>query len=124
MERMLELDRFTSGPIHIGAEQEICLVDKYFKPTPIGESLLKEINDEHFTTEIGRFNLELNLDPFEFTNDCLSKTEGQINELLVKLDNVARSKDASVILTGIVPTIRRRDLHKESIVTISFFNIR
>jgi len=118
MERMLELDRFTSGPIHIGAEQEICLVDKYFKPAPVGEALLKDINDEHFTTEIGRFNLELNLDPFEFTDDCLSKTEGQINELLGKLENAATARDSSVILTGILPTIRRRDLNKESIVQI------
>ena len=29
----------------------------------------------HFTTEVGAFNLELNLDPQEFTGDCLSALE-------------------------------------------------
>lgn len=117
-EMMLDRGMFTSGPTHIGAEQELCLVDKFYKPAPVGEALLKELNDEHFTTEIGRFNLEINLDPFEFQGDCLARTEGQLQELMAKLNAVAAKHGVGTVLTGILPTIRRLDLNKESIVQI------
>lgn len=117
-EMMLERDMFTKSATHIGAEQELCLVDRFYKPAPIGEQLLEQLNDEHFTTEIGRFNLEINLDPFEFTGKCLSKTQEQLDGLMAKLQKAAAEHGAGTVLTGILPTIRRRDLNKESIVQI------
>ncbi len=34
LEKMLEDGWFNEGQMHIGAEQEICLVDRHYKPAP------------------------------------------------------------------------------------------
>ena len=35
LERMIHEDWFDDSPARIGAEQEICLVDQYYKPAPV-----------------------------------------------------------------------------------------
>ena len=44
------------------------------------------LDDHHFTTEVGAFNMELNLDPQVFTGGCLSTVEAQIDELRATFD--------------------------------------
>ena len=45
-------------------------------------AVLAGIADGHFTTELGAFNLELNLDPQVLHGDCLRRMEAQLDELL------------------------------------------
>jgi CBS domain-containing protein len=45
-----------------------------------------------------------------FGGDCLSRLEGQINELVGKARYAANSCDAEIALTGILPTVRKSDL--------------
>ena len=68
---MIEEDKFEKGIQRIGAEQELCVVDKYFRPSKNGLRVLEKLNDPHFTTEIALFNLEINLDPLELKGNCL-----------------------------------------------------
>ncbi|WP_375241533.1 hypothetical protein [Lacinutrix sp.] len=72
LDLMLKADLIEKEPIRIGAEQEFFIVDDAFYPNNNALETLKEINDEHFTTEIGNFNLEINLDPLELKTDCFS----------------------------------------------------
>ena len=58
------------------------LVDGSWQPAPGALDVLAAITDTHFTTEVGAFNLELNLDPQEFRGDCLSLLQAQLEELL------------------------------------------
>ena len=50
MERMLEDDLFETDIVRIGAEQELCLVDKYAKPAPISMALFHQSVD---TRQVG-----------------------------------------------------------------------
>ena len=50
---MLKNDWFETGNIHLGAEQEICLVDGVYKPSPVSLELLEHLPD-NFTTELAR----------------------------------------------------------------------
>ncbi|MDV7401137.1 hypothetical protein RZS08_57495, partial [Arthrospira platensis SPKY1] len=59
--KMLDDGLFETDRVRIGAEQEMCLVDGYAKPFPISIQLLEELNEPLLTTELARFNLELNL---------------------------------------------------------------
>lgn len=115
LDLMLERNMFEHGNVRIGAEQELCLVDRHLRPANVGIDILKEINDPHFTTELAKFNLEINLDPLAFTGDALTQMEGQLNALLQKADQLAKSHNARVILTGILPTIKQSDLEFENI---------
>ena len=43
--------------IHLGAEQQICLVDKHIKPAPMAMPILEALNNSKFTTELAKFNI-------------------------------------------------------------------
>ncbi|NNJ89284.1 MAG: CBS domain-containing protein [Eudoraea sp.] len=102
---MLEKGMFQKTPVHIGAEQEFCLVDEFWDPSDLGVEILKEIDDEHFTSELNKYNLELNLDPLKLEGRCFSELHKELNALLSKAKLVAQKHKAKVILTGILPTI-------------------
>tara|TARA_R100001143_G_scaffold63596_1_gene73231 strand:- start:4305 stop:6233 length:1929 start_codon:yes stop_codon:yes gene_type:complete len=118
MERMLSEEMFESGTIRIGAEQELCLVDKYAKPSPISVELLEALQDDNFTTELARFNLESNLEPLEFKGKCLSQLESGILGQLDKVRAAMRKFDGDIVLAGVLPTIRKSDLDIENLTPL------
>ncbi len=110
LERMLRYGMFETGITRIGAEQEICLIDAHGKPAPKAVEILAALNDPMFTTEIAKFNLELNLEPLELKGDCLSHFANTLKSKLQVLLNLAMEMEAMPILTGILPTIRKFDV--------------
>jgi hypothetical protein len=110
LERMLDHGAIVSGVRRIGAEQELFLVDRSWRPAPIAMEILETVNDPHFTTELGRFNLEINLDPLELGGDCLARMEHQLDALLAMVREIAHGHNAEAALTGILPTLRKSDL--------------
>lgn len=116
LEAMLENGMIEEGVRRIGAEQEMFLVDPNLRPAPAAMVLLNKLNDPHFVTELGMFNLELNLDAQPFTGDSLSRMERQLHEKLTLLKRVAAEEGVGIVLTGILPTIRKSDLGLENMV--------
>ena len=110
MGKMLEEGWFEIDNIRIGAEQELCLIDENAKPAPIAMELLKEINDDSFTTELAKFNLEANLEPLLFEGKCLSQMESNIQEKLEIARKSVKKLHGDVALAGVLPTIRKSDL--------------
>lgn len=105
---MIDNDWFEKDITRMGAEQEMCLVDKKtFKPAPIAMKALKKLKKHEWAeTELARFNLETNLTPLELTDTCFSDLE---KESIEKLDIIRKKLDkldTKLILTGILPTLR------------------
>ncbi len=113
IEEIMERGLFESGITRIGAEQEFCLVDRHFKPSLNALDVLQKINDSHFTPELARYNLEINLDPRPLTKDSLSAMHAQLDSLLGKASAAAQSLDDSIILAGILPSIDYRAVQKK-----------
>jgi CBS domain-containing protein len=114
LEQILEEGLIEEGVRRIGAEQEMFLIDRNWRPANAAVDLLDRLDDPHFTTELGLFNLELNLDPQIFGGDCLRRMELQLNELLEKLRRVADEVGVGIVLAGILPTLRKSDLGLEN----------
>lgn len=116
-EYMLENDWFESNITRIGAEQEMCLVhNKTFKPATINMEVLEKLGDKPWcVTELAKFNLETNLSPREFTGDCLSQLEAENIRYLKEIQAVLDDFDASIILCGILPTLRKHDLEMHNL---------
>jgi CBS domain-containing protein len=108
--RMIADDRIESGVRRIGAEQELFLINAAWRPAPVALKVLDKIHDPHFTNEIALFNLEVNLDPITFGGDCLSRMERNLDDFISRARDAASGCDADVLLTGILPTIRKSDL--------------
>ncbi len=120
---MLREGLFEKGKQRIGAEQELCFIDDEGNPSMVGPSILRAINDDHFTTEIGKFNLEINLDPYELRSDCLRNTERQLLQLLGKLANSASDANSNVLLTGILPSLTHLHLQEECMAPVERYRL-
>ncbi len=114
LERMIAEGRFETGVRRIGAEQEAFLIDEDWRPAMAALRVLEKVDDPHFTTEVGLFNLEMNLDPVLWGGNCLSHLEAQLVSLLDRGRAAARDLGVDLALTGILPTIRKSDLSLES----------
>ena len=110
LEYLIKENKFETQTQRIGAEQELGIVGKDWYPAMIYDKILEEINDEHFTTELGRFNMEINLDPIEFTGSCFSKMKSQLDKLIAKAKLAAKNNDCRIMITGILPTINSNHL--------------
>jgi len=113
IEAIMERGLFESGITRIGAEQEFCLVDRHFKPSLNALDVLQKINDSHFTPELARYNLEINLDPRPLSGDSLSAMHTQLDSLLGKASEAAQTLDERIILAGILPSIDYRAVQKK-----------
>src|SRR5436189_5010005 len=80
LEAMLKGGMLEEGVRRIGAEQEMFLVDSSMHPSPTVMEIIDEARDGRLTTEIGRFNLEANLTPREFSGNCLTEMETERTE--------------------------------------------
>jgi len=108
---MMNEQKFESNIQRIGAEQELCIVKSDFTPSYNALEILKNVHDEHLTTELGLFNLELNLDPYELKDDCFSVMENELHRLVGRVQEEAQNYESdNIILTGILPTLRLKDL--------------
>ena len=110
MDIMLKRGLIENEPIRIGAEQEFCVVTNDFFPNKNNIEVLDTINDDHFTTEIGRYNLEINSDPLLLKGDCFTQLHDQLKGLLEKGLNAAKAHNSKIVLTGILPTLRLKHI--------------
>lgn len=116
LERMLAENMLESGVGRIGAEQEMFLVDRAFNPSPTALQFIDKLNDAHFTTELGLYNLAMNADPQLLRGNGLAKMEAQLTELYAKVKQVGADMHARPVLVGILPTLQRTDLSLENMV--------
>ena len=123
LDYMIDNDMIEKAPIRIGAEQEFCLVDDEFLPNGNALEILKEIGDDHFTTEIGNYNLEINLDPFELKGDCFSLLHTQLKTLLDKAKTIAEKHNTKIALTGILPTLSLKHISIDNMTPIQRYYV-
>lgn len=93
-------------------------MDNEFYPSDNAPEILAAIDDDHFTTEIGRYNLEINLDPYELKGDCFSQLHEQLSEYLQNAGEIAKNNNAKILLTGILPTLALKHLREEFMTPI------
>src|ERR1044072_1935958 len=107
---MLNNGCIESSVTRIGAEQEMFLIDRHLRPAPVSLEVLKQANDGRVTTENARFNLEANLRPLERENNCFSRMEQELSEVIEIARANAATQNVEVLLAGILPTLQKSDL--------------
>ncbi|MEE9374465.1 MAG: glutamate-cysteine ligase family protein [Saprospiraceae bacterium] len=114
---MLDNNWFESGITRIGAEQEMIIVNKdTYKPSCNAMEALEKMKEyEWVETELAKFNLETNLTPRELTGACFSELHEENSTKLDKIQEVLDTMDTKLVLTGILPTLRKFDLELENL---------
>jgi len=117
LEYMIDNDWFDTGITRIGAEQEMALVHKdTYKPNSVAMEVLDKMQDHDWVeTELAKFNLETNLTPRELTKACFSQLHKESATKLDEIQKVLDTLDTNIVLTGILPTLRKFDLDMENL---------
>lgn len=110
LEFMIQNNLFETNPLRIGAEQEICIVNKDWAPADNSLDILKEINHPSFTTELALYNLEINIDPHELKSTCLYNMEQELLQKFSIAAIAAQKNHSELLLAGILPTISKNHL--------------
>ncbi len=92
-----------------GLELEAWLADADWRPAPRNGELLSLLDDELVTTELSRFNVELNADPERLNADALGRMEHGLAATWNRCSEAAASLDTHLLAIGILPTAVEQD---------------
>ncbi len=113
--QMLAEERFDSDRPLTGMEVELNLVDADGNPALRNTEVLASIDSPAFVQELGRFNLEINIEPQSLVGDGARRYEDQVRDQLNQADARAHQRGAGMVMIGILPTLRPEHMTSESI---------
>src|SRR3954465_6544848 len=108
--RLLAESRFDCERRSIGLEIELNLTDDAGDPAFKNAEALEAIADPDFQTELGQFNVEINVPPRLLSEEIAAATERDIRDSLNTAEERARSVGAHMVMVGILPTLGERHL--------------
>lgn len=109
-ERMLVEHTFDFDRQLTGLEIELNLVRSDWEPAFANAEVLEAIADPAYQTELGRYNIELNVPPRPLPGDSAMELESLLRSSLDRADNKARQAGAAIVMIGILPTLRAEHL--------------
>jgi gamma-glutamyl:cysteine ligase YbdK (ATP-grasp superfamily) len=115
--RMLRERRFDDNPSTVGQEIELNLTDDRGMPSMRNAEALEAIASPAWDTEVGQFNLEINVPPRTLDGDALATLETELRADLNAADTRARTVGSHLTMIGILPTLTEHDVHEESMST-------
>jgi len=112
--RMLAESRFEAQPQQVGLEIELNLVDEAGCPSMKNTEVLGALADPAWATELGQFNLEINLPPRQLKGAALSELEAEVRHSLNRADEGARQAGSRLVMVGILPTLGEDDVGEQA----------
>ncbi|MBA2416531.1 MAG: glutamate--cysteine ligase, partial [Geodermatophilaceae bacterium] len=113
--RMLEASKFDSERPMTGLEIEFNLIDEQHDPAMRNADVLQAIANEDFQTELGQFNIEINVKPRGLAGESQANLEADLRSSLNYAEEKSREAGAHITMIGILPTLTREHLSAESI---------
>src|ERR1700755_3355546 len=103
--RMLAEARFDADKRSIGLEIELNLTEETGDPALANQHVLELIADEDFQTELGQFNIEINIPPRTLAGPVFSELERCVRDDLNHAEQQARKAHVHTLMIGIMPTL-------------------
>jgi len=104
--RMLTQSTFDFDRPMTGLEIEFNLVDRECEPAMRNAEVLDVISDPQFVTELGKFNIEINVPPRALSENGLSSFEESVRNALNRAEERAAGIGCHIAMVGILPTLR------------------
>jgi hypothetical protein len=112
--RMLSESRFDPERRSFGLEIELNLTDDAGDPAMCNAPVLEAIADAAFQTELGQFNVEINIPPRLLQDGVFAELESDIRRSLNQAEDRARGVGGHMMLIGILPTIDEAHLNADA----------
>src|SRR5436305_13222765 len=103
--RMLSESKFDFERPLTGLEIEFNLVDEHDDPAMRNADVLAAIADPDFQTELGQFNIEVNVRPRSLIGSAAEELETELRASLNAAEQHARSVGAHIVMIGMLPTL-------------------
>src|SRR5215213_766128 len=113
LERMLAEARFDFEKPATGLEIELNLVDDDGEPALRNLEVLEALEDPDFQTELGKFNLEINVPPERLSDRGLHAFAQRVRGSLNAAEAVSSTVGAHMVMIGVLPTLTADHLTKE-----------
>ena len=113
--RMLRESRFDAERPMTGLEVELNLVDENCDPAMKNAEALEAIADPDFVTELGQFNLEINVPPRQLSENGMSAFERNVRDSLNAAEARASQVGAHMVLVGILPTLQTAHMRPDTL---------
>lgn len=107
---LLDEKRFDRPRNLMGLEIELNLTDSDGLPRMMNEEVLERIASRDFQTELGQFNIEVNIAPHRLSGRVLDRLEEELRTGLGYADRKARELGAHIVMVGVLPTLGVQDL--------------
>ncbi|MDQ2847359.1 MAG: glutamate--cysteine ligase [Actinomycetota bacterium] len=104
-ERMLVDHHFDFERPLTGLEIELNLVTADMQPAMANAEVLKAIEDPAYQTELGRYNIELNVPPRPLPGESAIELEALLRESLDRAEGKANESGSHIVMIGILPTL-------------------
>jgi len=111
-DRMLREKVFADHESLVGQEIELNLVDDDGWPSMRNADVLAAIANPAWATELGQFNIEINVPPRRLDGDAFAELEDEVRADLNAADEKARGSGSHLVMIGILPTLRQEDVHE------------
>ena len=98
----------------VGLEIELNLTDEPGDPAMVNAQALELIANADFQTEIGQFNLEINIPPHRLGADVFAQLEREVRASLNDAEDRAGKIGAHMMLIGILPTLTERHVNENT----------
>jgi gamma-glutamyl:cysteine ligase YbdK (ATP-grasp superfamily) len=113
--RMLREARFDTDDPMTGLEVELNLVDDAADPALKNAEVLEAIADPDFQTELGQFNIEVNVPPAKIREGGLTTLEDRLRRSLNDAEAKSARVGAHIVMIGILPTLNERHMSPGSL---------
>ena len=101
----------------LGYELELCLADASGNPSRNNVDIINATGNPLFTSELARFNMEINGNPFPYRGDIFNRVETDLNTLFQQADAAAQQFDTRIGMFGVFPSVTREHLNPEGYMT-------
>ena len=112
--RMLSEARFHPERRSFGMEVELNLTDDAGDPALVNAAALEAIADPNFQTELGQFNVEINIAPRLLEGTVFTELERDARASLNDAEERSRTVGAHMMIIGILPTVGPEHLRAEA----------
>ena len=112
--RMLSEARFHPERRSFGMEVELNLTDDAGDPALVNAAALEAIADPNFQTELGQFNVEINIAPRLLEGTVFAELERDARASLNDAEERSRTVGAHMMIIGILPTVGPEHLRAEA----------
>src|SRR4051812_34507494 len=113
--RMLAEHAFDREQRSVGLEIELNLTEATGDPAMANAHVLELVSDPDFQTELGQFNVEINIAPRILEGTTFSELETAVRASLNHAEEQSRKAHAHMMIIGILPTLTEKDLDYDAL---------